>query len=228
MIQLFNYTELMEKSGKKYLFDSAMFEQRKAQLAKLGEILKRTSEMLRATGNSPAWSIDVIIDGSEGLIRNVKSEVDSQIKERDLPKAIAQFWRHSCVEEIPDDLKAACDQFQKDAARLMDGIPIDMKNDFSVSKNGVTIDIETVTARIHQGCLREITPEDEKNAKCIQELTSTVRELEYKGVNALELVGKYKTRKKVSDLELLRDIVTRTHKPGCLNVDYTNITPRSL
>lgn len=168
MIQLFNYTELMEKSGKKYLFDPAMFEQRKAQLEKLQSLYLEAFSILRDC----KFRIDVsaieelLHDGEAALERLAAADVEDRISGLSLPAAIAELWRKSSLQEIRPEIWKRADTCMREHSRQSEGIPLNAE-DVTVSENGVSIDVEAVTDRIRQGCQREITPKDEDNAKCV-------------------------------------------------------------
>jgi hypothetical protein len=226
MFQIFNYTELQEENGKKYLFDAGTFSARCEQLTRLAEIYARVSDLLRVNGHAPAWAVDVVANGVEGLRAKIKEDVSKRTDSMSLPPAIVRYWQRLAADDIPEEVESVCDSLSSEASKIGDGLPIEPGKDITVDEKGVSLDIEAITEKIRKGCSKEITQKDEKNARKVLEIAKQVEAIEFQGINARELINKYiGLKKEPTEFELLKDICTRTHRVGFLNVDYSTFNP---
>ena len=222
MIQLFNYTELIEDGGRKRLFDPARYERRMNQIETLRQSYNEIHSFLAGQGLPTDWTTEVVEGGVEALCKLIRENTRQKAEYLELPAVVVDSWCRMAVEEIVDDDNAAkIRNWIADIARAQDGLPL-TDGDITVTEDGVTINMDSLAERIRQGCSHEVTPKDEANANKVLELAKQVEGLEYQGINVRELISQYVCAKtEPTELELLRDIVTRTHRGGCLNIDYS-------
>lgn len=222
MIQVFNYTELIEYDGRKRLFDPALYEKRMNQVEKLRQSYNDIHSFLAGQGLPADWTKEVAEGGVEALCKLIRKNTRQKAEYLELPAAVVDSWcRMAIAEIVNDDNTTRIRDLEVAIARVQDGLPL-TDSDINVSEEGVTINTDSLAERIRLGCSREVNPKDEANANRVLELAKQVEKLEYEGINARELINRYVSAKKEpTEFELLRDIVTRTHRVGCLNTDYS-------
>lgn len=165
MFQIFNYTELKEENGKKYLFDSSLFSQRCRQIEEFQDIFNRLSSLLKVNGYKPSWAADIVRKGSDGLREKVKEDTAGRIASKDLPKAIARYWERLAVDDIPNEVLTVCDSLSREADQITDGLPI-QETDIIISAEGVKL-ADSITEKVRQGCRLEVTEEMKVTAESI-------------------------------------------------------------
>lgn len=226
MIQLFNYTELIEEGGRKRLFDPVLYEIRMNQVEKLIKCYDEIYDLFVDLELPVGWTMDVAENGVDALRRLVRERVRRKAEDMELPKRVVDNWCRMAVEEVVDsDMVVTIRNLCADIGTALDGLPLN-EGDITVTGDGVTINKQSLADRIREGCSREVTREDEENAEKLLQLAKAVEELEYKGVNAREVINTYVLAKKEpTEFERLRDIVTRRHRVGYINADYSTFNP---
>lgn len=222
MIYIFDYNALVEEDGKTFLVDKNLQSRREGQLDGLVQLLGQVGKSLAENEIPVSLAWHVVNDGTAPLKRWAEQTVNESLKASAMPKfALAEFssWASTIV---PGDILEIAKDARRKAGSLLDGLPID-EADVTTGKDGVQVNVESVKAKIVQGCRREVTEQDQRFADEVAKIAELVRALELKGVNARELVGKYAVAGcPEDDLTKFRDICTRTHAPGTFYTEYVN------
>lgn len=211
-----NYTKLLKKDGKTFIFDEGLYNEKAAQLSRLQSAYLDVRTMLIECGlpAEKAWINAVIDSGADGLASALHQSVTKEIKRLSVPFYMADTYQAAAREHIAPEAWKKADELRMAVTRETDGLPL-QAGDISITEHAITIDTEAILARIEAACLLEITPERMADAEKVLQIAADVRALELAGVNALELVKKYMDApERPAQLELYADAATRRHLPG--------------
>ena len=215
MRDFINYSSIVIKDGKRFLCDEHFQSRRCAQVEALEADLQAVRDFLTNGGfpSNEDTIMAVANNGAIGLQDALEAEATAQVKKSkmsDFVKAsLVRFALSSLTEEVREQADHLSDRFHRDG----DGLPVRSEDYFL--KDGRILNGEAIKARVAEACRREVTEDDIEMAETILTLANEIRELELRGINARELVGKYVTTAEApAPLEIYRDIVTRRHRPG--------------
>lgn len=219
MIELFNYSEIVEKEGKRYLYDPQFLNSRKCQLEDLQATYKQIRETLERY-EYPAGEVWVraIADGGADALRQVMvDENDKEAKRMKVPAYMAKQWRKSVVEDAPGQLFREADELHRQIAVKADGLPI-RPGDLTFNGGDLVVNVEAVVERIIPLAMCEITPQMDADAHTLREVVAQVRALQEGGLNALEVVKKFmgnwlapSNYPAMEDLEVYAALQSRRH-----------------
>ncbi|MBR3440925.1 MAG: hypothetical protein IKH00_04605 [Bacteroidales bacterium] len=226
-----NYTEIIEREGAEILFDPHSFGLKKRQLCEAGETLQAIFELLksRELDATPAKIAAVAFRGGEAVREQTLSSTRAQLAKADLPLTIREAILKMATAEMSADVLAAADDLCREYLSKSEGLPLNIESQVTIADDKLVIDTEAVEGTIRQGCEFAVPAEMAEEAKGVEALAEVIQGMELKGLNCLELVGKYAGAKDYTRLDLLRDIVTRRHQPGQMTPadisTYVNMTP---
>lgn len=211
------YTTIEERDGVPFLFDPSRYgilcrqvDELENAYREIRELLVRYDYPVRAE-----WIHAIAKRGASGFSEVLIEDNEREAMRLKVPRHIAAQWKRTATQEVPAEVWDQCDQIREKIDRLSDGIPAPSFG--FTEKEGVVLDKESCKEIIKTACSYEISDQIKAEAETIQSLAKQLRELEFRGINARELVTKYIEREEVpGPLELYRDIATRRHRPGCL------------
>ena len=210
-----SYTTLEERDGTLYLYD----ESKKGILCHRVDELENTYREIRELLSqndypiSPDWIHAVAHRGADGFQQIIIKDTEDEAKHLKVSLRIAEQWKRMAIQEVPQEMWGKCDSLHSKISGLSDGLP--RLSYGYTDTEGVTIDKESAEKEIKSACSCAVTDEMKADADTILTIANKVRELELKGINARELIGKYALRNDAPDgLELYRDMATRRHAQG--------------
>lgn len=213
-----NYTQIIERGGKTYLFDGDGFGFRSLQVGGITKAFKDAAEALKKYDYpiTKEW-IEAVTGGSKALRKAVVKETDENATRIGVPRFVADAWRQSALDALPQEVDDKADEIAAALTKARDGIPL-KAGDVSFNENGPRVDEEAIKTRLFDAFLVEVTDEMKKEAKELSDIVLRIRRLEEGGLNALELVknlvGTYLAPSRYPDmtpLVLYRSVCTRRH-----------------
>jgi hypothetical protein len=212
------YSEIEERNGVLFLFDSSRFGIACRRLEELDNAYHGIRQML-ADNDYPIterWIKAVAEKGAEGLHEVLVEDSEHEAKRLKVPRQVAEQWKRTAIQDVEADVWGRCDRLNWDVERLTEGLP---PLSFGFSKDdGILIDLESAREAIKALCSYEVTDEVKAQAETIIALARQVREMEMAGINCTELVGKYARRDDIAPgLEIYADIATRRHSPATIS-----------
>lgn len=237
-MSFFNYTEIVKRDDKEYLYDPQTAGQRARALEEMQDTHAAIFKMLRGSAYPPSevYCRAVANNGGRGLSDAVSADALQALKEH-APGFLAKQLRDMAVAAIPSELLARADELQRELIRRSDGVPAKSEDETYDPERGIVLDVEAITGRIEQGCSMLISDETRALAKEISSAILELRRLRYKRVNIREIV-QYKLGDPVrggypdlSDLEMLLAASVRLLPPDAVikaNLAAQNAHPVEL
>ena len=184
----FNYTQIVKRDDKEYLYDPSTAAQRVRALEEMQGTHNAIFQML-SKSDYPAneeYCRAVAANGGRGLVRCIIATTSSLI-----PEGAPAFWvkqqKDLALKGIPDELQTRADELCLELSRNAEGVPIQPEDETYDPERGIVLDVEAVTARIEQGCSLPISDETRALAKEITSAILELRRLRGKRVNIREI-----------------------------------------
>ena len=213
-----NFTQIIEKDGKTYLFDGDSFGYRSLRVGDITKAYQGAANLLERFDypKTEEW-ITAITGGSRALRKAVLKDTDENAARVGVPRFIADAWRQSALDALPQEMEDRADEIAAALTKACDGIPL-KQGDVSFDENGPRVDEDGIKTRLFDAFLVEVTPEMKKEAGELSDIVARIRKLEEGGLNAIELckslAGSYLAPSKYPDLlpsALYRLVCTRRH-----------------
>lgn len=216
MLSFFSYTDLVQRDGKTYLFDSSHAERRMDTICEMQNALQEIHTTLTQSGYpaTEPYCMAIIADGADGLKRCVQ-----QTAEELAPAGAPQFWRQQqikiALDGIPARLLEWADGIPAQLAHPNDGVPPSVPaltpEDMAFDpEKGFIIDIDAVRAKVEAACSVEVSADALQLAKEARAFLQEARRLREKGLDVISLtkfhVASYPAQGSadLSEVDLLR------------------------
>ena len=214
-----NYTQLIEKEGKTFLFDPDRAAALEKSVDRLQTALSRIIPMLEENElpTDPETVKAVANDGGHALI-----EIDARLNEEFLKSMRVQQRRRAAL------VQRGRDQFDQELLRTANDINRDITSaaaeiigfsdeDITFSNDGPTVNRERIAEKIFSLCSVEVSERHQAEAEKLKSVILAIRDLEDSGLNAIEsikgLVGNWLAPSKRPGLDKLSLYVsTMTHR----------------
>lgn len=194
MLTFFSYTDLVQRDGKTYLFDSSHAERRMDTIAEMQKALREIFDTLHQFGYpaSAPYCLAVISDGADGLKRCVR-----QTAEELVPAGAPPFWRQQqikiALDGIPARLLEWADGIPAQLAHPNDGVPPSVpaltQEDMTFDpEKGFIVDMDAVRAKVEAACSVEVSADALQLAKAAKAFLKEARRLRAKGLDVPNLV----------------------------------------
>lgn len=184
-----NYSQIIEKDGVAYLFDSRAFgmlcgrvDEIKPTYDEIKTALREhdypdTEDFVRAVANG----------GADGLAEILTRDNDREAKRLKIPAYIAQQWRKSIVDDIPNELNARADALRAKLVRLMgDDFSISDK-DIKFQDGEIVVDADAIKERVRPLTMAPISDQMRKEAEELRKIVPALRTLQENGLNIPEV-----------------------------------------
>ena len=187
------YTEIQERGGKRYLFDSSRYCREEMEINQLSEEFGKIAAVLQRHEypDSEEWQRAIANEGENGLKSCIIAENDKQAARLKIPRYVAAQWRRQAVEDCPAEMWAEVRQVAGEIARRTAGLRM-VEEDIIFKGGKLQLDTARVLERQKEICSCEITPQIEKEAQALRELTLQIRGLIEGGADAMGFIQRFK------------------------------------
>lgn len=192
MNNLFNYSDIVTRDEKTFIYDPSAAGWRVGQLDTIQRIHGDIFQMLQRS-DYPATEDScraIASEGGAGLTRCIRDTTLSLIPD-DAPK----FWRKQQLEtalsRVPDEMITRADELHRELMRSSDGVPVAPENMTFDPDQGIIIDADAVRLKIEAGCSWPVTDADKELAKEVLAAILELRRLRSKRINIKRLVDTY-------------------------------------
>lgn len=189
MSTYFNYTQLVTRDKKEYLFDPSTAARRIADLERLQQKHAEVFRLLKKSDYPAAepYCRAVALDGAAGLRKCVLNDLAGL-----LPNDAPEFYRRQqsafALEAIPADMLEEADRLAAELVRNNNGIPIKPEDETFDPERGIVLNIEAISQRIEAGCSWPIDEATRELAKEVRDAILEIRRLRGRRVDVKKII----------------------------------------
>lgn len=216
-----NYTSIVEKDGKRYLFDENAFNQRSAAIAIIDNIFDLVRGWLERNEypTTPEYITGVVFDRDFILTKTIE-ETENASKRLKLPRHIAKIHRAAAVQAVSELDTTELDELRERLIRTRNQNNINVTPQTVYFDGGmVHVERDAVEAELKNSCLRPIPDTLQQFADYVRDIMPKLREFDDLGAPVkgtfLQLLGNFLAPHKRPSLDdetkILSFVVTHTH-----------------
>lgn len=184
-----NYTKIIEKDGKVFLFDPDRADSIVINLDALRAAYDAIPGVIERTGNSVTSEAvrAVAEEGAEGLQRIEQAAFDQAANKLGIPPRFRASLAGTCP-PIDPEIAEVANRIHKEIITASKALPM-KDSDISFTKDGkVSIDEEAIAERINALCSVEVTPEMQKEAATLCDIITRLRLLDDSGLRVKDIL----------------------------------------
>lgn len=192
-----NYSQIVEKDGKKFLFDENAFNKRAAAIDTIDATFAQTREWLAANDypTTPDYVAGVVFD-RDFLRKKTVEETENAAKRLRLPRHIVKIHIQAAEQAVADLDTAQLDEILQAYQRTKEAYGLNISPATVYYDDGkVYVERKTVEEELRRGCLRQVPDAVFALADFLKEITPKLREFDDMGLPVLAVlqtcVGNY-------------------------------------
>lgn len=190
----YNYSQIIEKDGKPYLFDAELFQKKVNAISLIDNIFVEARGWLKVNEypETLEYIAGVVLD-PDFLRRKTVEETEATSRRLKLPRHIAKIHKaaaENAVDELDttrlEELRRQLFQMQQDL-----GLNIDRARLYFDKAEGVKVERGVVEEELQRSCLRAIPDEVTEYCAAIKEMLLKLRQFDDKGFPVLDTVSHF-------------------------------------
>lgn len=216
-----HFNKVVKTDDKVFLRDEIALSRLMTNVEALQDIINETVDLLTECDFpvNPDDVMRICNNGRDGLRSCAYRRADAEADRLKVRPYVRAEWRKSECDCIRDDVRTKASELQDRFAKASDGL-ISVRKYISQTEDGrIIVDAEGLTDFATSSTMCEITVQMQQDIDALQDTAKRVRELEMRGINALELIGKYvHSEGQPEEAVLYNDIMFRRHTPGQIHL----------
>lgn len=217
MISVSDFSQVVQRDKKTYIRDTYTAGRAEIQVSQMQAVIDDCQKFLHS-GKFPESLediLEVLDEGREGLLVIIWNRADRQAKRLEVQSYVVETWREQERAAVTPEQWAKADDLFHRYHQAQDGLPKILYEEITETDGHFVINREAILGRVEKAITVEVSDEMKADLEALLELAEKARAMELRGINALELIGKYaRAKERPEDIQLYRDIVFRRHAVG--------------